>query len=769
MKSLTLFLALLCVAALAQTPRKVVAVYMAGKEPATVKGAYKVLGSELAKTITKSKEYTAADRSEAGRKIVASEQIFQRSGAVDPKQIKKLGKQLSVDIVCIAEITEVAIGANKSHYLEARLVDVETSEIFNSATKMSNIMNGSDIVRTADAVAYELVNGERKIVNYSFREMEYNPDGAIEDYTDAIRQKPDEAEYYYKRSYAYLQKGKGDEFFRDIAEAIRLDPNVDSYYFLRAYVNQSYTWEDSKDDEVIADYTEVIRLNPNELDAYNNRGTAYSNKGDHDRAIYDYTQAIRLNPNNAEIYSNRGNAYSGKGDHDRAISDYNEAIRLNPNFVKVYNNRGYAYFEKGDYDKAISNWESALRIDPNDAKAKKNLELIKMLTEKQSSNASSNNDAEAYNNRGNAYYEKGDYDRAIAEYTEAIRLDPNFAEAYNNRGSVYGVKGDLDRAISDFSQAIRLNPNYAEAYNNRGMAYYGKRDYVKTAEDWAATLRIDPNHSDARKNLEIVRRMMEEAQSGGASGNTLTDSRDGKKYKIVKIGSQTWMAENLNYEASGSKCYDNNSGNCAKYGRLYDWNTARSVCPSGWHLPSKSEWDMLSNAVGGEDVAGKKLKAKSGWNSLDGTNGNGTNDYGFSALPGGGGSGIPNGSFGNVGLLGHWWSISEYGSSSAYRKGMGWGDGSGGGENSKSQLFSVRCMMGEAQSGVPSSGGGVSPAQEKTASPPATNTKACETEINKAKAILDKCKKIGKGKKGYDECAKEYKAQQTKGQQSCKR
>ena len=100
---------------------------------------------------------------------------------------------------------------------------------------------------------------------------------------------------------------------------------------------------------------------------------------------------------------------------------------------------------------------------------------------------------------------------------------------------------------------------------------------------------------------------------------TLTDDRDGKTYKTVVIGKQTWMAENLNFETRFSYCYENNDENCAKYGRLYKWEFAMEACPAGWGVPSLEEFQVLVATVGGLPIAGKVLKSTEGWK--DGGNG----------------------------------------------------------------------------------------------------------------------------------------------------
>jgi uncharacterized protein (TIGR02145 family) len=246
------------------------------------------------------------------------------------------------------------------------------------------------------------------------------------------------------------------------------------------------------------------------------------------------------------------------------------------------------------------------------------------------------------------------------------------------------------------------------------------------------------------------------SSSGGSSSSGLSSSGSGGKgndianYSTVQIGDQKWMAENLNYNVASSKCYgeggqvavgyDEEKGvpitttlsnaevqaNCDKYGRLYDWATAmklpsncnstscvsqiqpkhRGICPENWHIPSSADWDALLKFVDGEkdgkggdgscgtgtcygsNTAGKYLKATIGWDG----GGNGTDDYGFSALPGGNAQ-VKVGFLGflNAGTRSIWWSTSEGNSGSAYYRGMG--SDFGYDDGNKSYLFSVRCVQ----------------------------------------------------------------------------
>lgn len=217
-----------------------------------------------------------------------------------------------------------------------------------------------------------------------------------------------------------------------------------------------------------------------------------------------------------------------------------------------------------------------------------------------------------------------------------------------------------------------------------------------------------------RKVIEILALFC----AGAFAQNTFTDIRDGKEYNYVKIGTQIWMAQNLDYEAAGSKCYDNKAENCEDYGRLYDWATAmdfpgtsnkekslsrirtshQGVCPKGWHLPSNAEWQTLIDFAGGDKVAGSKLKAKTYWKeNCKKTVGEvisniaNTDDYNFLALPGGYCRG--DGKFYNVSYYGNWWCAAEHNNKDAYSCSMHYiKENAYMYHNNKSKSFSVRCV-----------------------------------------------------------------------------
>ena len=185
----------------------------------------------------------------------------------------------------------------------------------------------------------------------------------------------------------------------------------------------------------------------------------------------------------------------------------------------------------------------------------------------------------------------------------------------------------------------------------------------------------------------------------GTIGDTdsFRDSRDGQSYRTVLMpDGKTWMAQNLNFlrHAFGeSWCYGNDDSNCEKYGRLYDWEAAMIACPSGWHLPTRQEWNNLVETAGGSSIAGSRLKSQTGWVDYSGISS--TDEYGFSALPGGNRG--TDGYFYYAGDFGFWWSATEGGTTDAwYRLMYCYYDGVIESSSDKSFGFSVRCVEDNA-------------------------------------------------------------------------
>jgi tetratricopeptide (TPR) repeat protein len=213
---------------------------------------------------------------------------------------------------------------------------------------------------------------------------------------------------------------------------------------------------------------------PHTAGTFLDRGITFASRGEYEMAIADFTEAINLDPDMQTAWMLRGRALYASVSH---------VISVGENFSSVgaTHTIGYEMLteeKKAIHDRAIADFTQAIRLDQDNAKT--------------------------YNERGNIYDHKGDYDRAIADYNQAIRLNPDYASAYSNRGVAYLRKGDYDRAIADYNQAIQLDPDEAVGYNNRGVAYRCKGDYDRAIADYNQAIRLDPDYASAYSNRGVA-------------------------------------------------------------------------------------------------------------------------------------------------------------------------------------------------------------------------------------------------------------------------
>ena len=205
------------------------------------------------------------------------------------------------------------------------------------------------------------------------------------------------------------------------------------------------------------------------------RGLAYQKRGDeastseakqeeYKESVKHYTQAIQGNPDLVEAYNNLGLVYQNKGDHKEAIKNFDRAIDLDPNDNVVYSNRGLVYLDKGDYEEAIKNFDRAINLNPNSD-----------IT---------------YYNRGLACTKKGNYEVAIVNYTQAIQLNPDLAQAYNNRGEALLHMEEWEKAKPDLTTAGEKGANIINAFRNdyESVEDFKKKNGFELPEDIAEML-----------------------------------------------------------------------------------------------------------------------------------------------------------------------------------------------------------------------------------------------------------------------------------------
>ena len=296
-----------------------------------------------------------------------------------------------------------------------------------------------------------------------------------------------------------------------------------------------------------------------------------------------------------------------------------------------------------------------------------------------------------YRDYGGDFYDEGNG----AYFWSSTEFDSN--DAYSMYLRYYDVSAYLYVDNKYYGFSVRCLKDYGPDAEKKSS-----NDKSSSSEKNSSSSSVVPTNSSSSSVVPTVSvaSPCKTATENNCEYGTLTDVRDGQTYKTVKIGEQWWMAENLNYryipqiaeEDSSSYCYNDDPANCAKYGRLYRWSAALVVCPEGWHLPDTTELIALFDAVGGQATAGKKLKSTEGWKDKnDGTSGNGSDNFGFSALPAG--SRNIFGDFNFEGKDAEIWSSTEINSSGAHDMYLNYGYGSANLDyGSKSNGFSVRCL-----------------------------------------------------------------------------
>jgi len=306
------------------------------------------------------------------------------------------------------------------------------------------------------------------------------------------------------------------------------------------------------------------------------------------------------------------------------------------------------------------------------------------------------------------YYKKNNF--ASPNLRQKLEnISSNFDKNQNLFKLYYTNNSELHKLTKNFNNKVKIIRNTVKSISTKTIIIYSaafvvlfslslynsaKKDYsylknTTTFESNAELFKSDksktftffnifPNITHASefirrigKNPNIIISAEKKEYIKGNSMNNETgnffDSRDGHTYETIKIGDQTWFAENLAYDAGdGCWVYDNYADPIGKKGRLYDYETAKKSCPKGWHLPTDEEWSILINFLGGEDVAGEKLKNYLNWQLFEGEN-RGNNASGFSAIPSGcRRSDDKGGEFINKTYYAYWWTSTSVGKNSAW-------------------------------------------------------------------------------------------------------
>ncbi len=357
----------------------------------------------------------------------------------------------------------------------------------------------------------------------------------IAEHNAALEIDPHQVAVFVSRGNAYARHGELEKAIADYTKAIELQPEDAALYRRRALVHS----RNRSLDAALADYTEALRLEPRNIEALANRGLTYAQKNDYDRALADYNEALRLNPRDPVILFNRGNTHYAKDNFDLALADYTEVIRLDPRNLWAHSNRGKLHVLRGDSSRAIADFTRVLQLDANNVHALCD-RAAAYSAMKQHEHAITDYSAALalepsvtlYNNRGLEQVALGNLDAAVADFTQAIALGPEFPGPYLLRGNAYADKGEFDKALADLAEALRLDPEFAGSWFDRGNVHLRRGALDDALADFNRVVELDPDFSAAyfqRGNVHVQRGQWDAAIAEYSSALRI-DSDDASAY-----------------------------------------------------------------------------------------------------------------------------------------------------------------------------------------------------------------------------------------------
>jgi tetratricopeptide (TPR) repeat protein len=285
----------------------------------------------------------------------------------------------------------------------------------------------------------------------------------ILDYSKAIELDPQNPLYYIARGWIFVNAGENASGLSDLIKATQVDPSRPYSYFQLA----DYHERQRDDDNAQANYDKAVEVGPKSADAFIERAGFYQRKDQLLTSDLDFYKAVELAPKrSSEFYNVRARWYSSgtKPNYDKALADINKAIEADPaRYISV---RANIYYNKGDYQNAVDDYTRAISLNPKNHGS--------------------------YISRGNTYAKLNDMPKALADFDKYAELEPQSTSPFTARGRLYKEQGDFAKAVEEYSKAIQISPN-ASVYFGRGQVYVADKKWDQAISDFSKAIQLAPN------------------------------------------------------------------------------------------------------------------------------------------------------------------------------------------------------------------------------------------------------------------------------------